>query len=453
MRNTRVRRRIAWLASVSLAASGCATTPEPPSPELRSRLGQIAVAADPAAPAGNFLTFAKGRLEGSVVGGAGGALAGLAEGVSQGLAGGGGPYGGAAIALAAIVFTLVGGTIGAVAGHQAAVPADTAEQIDREVAEALGRMELSRAVAEGIRERARADASIASHGFTEADHGMEHPDLAARGVDTLIQISVPEAGFIGGSGRRPSIAFYMSARVRLSDTATGEAQYVREFLYTSAPHPFNQWFGDQASRFVEEFGVATDALSGRILEELFLVTDFPFPSGKWALGGPEFATCWFYPVHPARDMRSLWEFMAHPGALDPERDLLGYPLVESLQPTLEWEPLPRPRDQVPEHEVLLARIENVSYDLRIWEARDGHPEQLVYDRVGLREPRHRLEYTLAPATQYFWSFRARYSLDGKPQATRWAFSLAPGGSSGNACDLDAIPPANYYRFATPAGGD
>lgn len=79
--------------------------------------------------------------------------------------------------------------------------------------------------------------------------------------------------------------------------------------------------------------------------------------------------------------------------------------------------------------------------------------RLAYQRSGLPQPEHALTYALEPHTRYYWTFRARYTLDERQQATRWAFSLAPataaGMPAGGTCDLDEIPPTNYFRFMTP----
>jgi hypothetical protein len=130
-----------------------------------------------------------------------------------------------------------------------------------------------------------------------------------------------------------------------------------------------------------------------------------------------------------------------------------YSEVDSLQPTLRWEPFPRPRDQKPKNEKLLSQIRDVTYDLKIWQAMNDYPARLVCDVTGLPEPQYHLPYPLKHNTKYFWTFRARYTLRGQPQVTRWAFSLAPaiaeGMGPGGTCDLDEIPSTNYYRFTTP----
>ena len=446
------RRTIAALTAVAVLVSACTTMPSPPTPEVRAKLGQVAVVALPQPPEGEFHTFAKGRAVGTAKGALGGGLYGLAYAAGTGA--GGGPYASAAMAIAALVFTVVGAGMGAIVGHETAVPAKTAQEIQSRIEAVLGSMRLSDGVAEALRARAIERPDVATRGFRQTAYASSYTALADQGVDTVLEISIPVAGFRGGEGKAPSIAFYMTARVRALRAGDNHEHYARDFLYSSPERSFGDWFADGAAPFAREFESATRALAERILDELFLVTAFPFPSGMWAPpGDPAFSTCWFRPIYPERQLRPLYDFMRHPQVLDPQRDMLLYPVVDSLRPTLEWEPLPRPRDRRPENQDVIAGLKDVQYDLKIWEANDGHPGRLVYDRPGLTESRHRLTYPLGPATRYFWTFRARYQLDGEPQATRWAFSLAPVNPpmpATGSCNLDVIPDPNYYRFATPA---
>jgi hypothetical protein len=445
---------LAALAALTQVVAGCAGVPAPPTPEVRANLRRIALVAVPTTPEGQFHTFAKGRLVGTSKGAAGGALEGMIYSLSGGFGNsGGGPYAPAATMIAGLVFAAVGAGIGAATGHQAAIPGGTAADIEDRINTTLRSMELSKGVAEAIHSRVGEDPEFASRAFALAEYARSYERLADQGIDTVLEISIPEAGFQGGEGKKPSIAFYMTTRVRFTAARDGRDLYTRDFLYVSHERLFSEWFDDGAKQLALEFERATQSLAERILDEVFLVTAFPFPSGLWALpGDPAFSTCWFRPIDPDLGLRPVWEFMVHPGSLDVHRDLLLYPLVGSRQPTLEWEPLPRPRDQTPENRDVIARISDVRYDLKIWEADRGYPERLVYDRVGLVESRHRLAYALKPGTKYFWTFRARYKLDGEPQATRWAFSLAPVNPPmppAGSCDLDLIPNPNYFRFATP----
>jgi len=94
--------------------------------------------------------------------------------------------------------------------------------------------------------------------------------------------------------------------------------------------------------------------------------------------------------------------------------------VNSLQPTLRWERF----EAGSEAGIDLA---SVRYDIKVWDVQSGAAVGAAYARVGLAETFHRLETFLRPQTQYFWSVRAKFVLDGQVRATPWARSEYPGG--------------------------
>lgn len=121
----------------------------------------------------------------------------------------------------------------------------------------------------------------------------------------------------------------------------------------------------------------------------------------------------------------------------------GFVEVDSLQPTLRWESFPRSQDHAEDKEGLLSRIRNVSYDLRIWRAENDYPVELIYARQALPEPVHKVEAPLEPSTNYFWTIRARFELDGHTRVTQWGV-VATGRR------LPLIPNPFYYRLKTPS---
>jgi len=142
-------------------------------------------------------------------------------------------------------------------------------------------------------------------------------------------------------------------------------------------------------------------------------------------------------------------------------DILDWTKVDSLQPTFRWEPFPGTHQAYawagigPFVVVDKESVRDVTYDLKIWTVASGVPAELAYEREGLTEPSHHLERPLKPDTKYYWSVRARFSLDGKPRATEWSLSSIPcPPASGLECArgvarrTGTIPPPNHYRFKT-----
>lgn len=109
------------------------------------------------------------------------------------------------------------------------------------------------------------------------------------------------------------------------------------------------------------------------------------------------------------------------------------PSDDWLKPVLAWETFPRPADR--HRDPRLARVRDVTYELRIWRAGSQYAtsswrpfvdsDDLVYSRTGLIEPRHAVESSLDPTTVYAVSVRARFDLDGERRVTRWGARALP----------------------------
>jgi hypothetical protein len=464
LRRGRRRRAVTALIAAALLLGACATLPAPPTPEIRERLGQVAIVAVPSSPGTDFHTFATSRPEGVAKGSALGATEGLLQVMSQGAAsGGGGPYAGAAMAIAGLIFMVLGAIGGGIAGHHHAVPADVAQQAESRVQQAIGDLDLVDALASRMSQEAASRPELQARELAVFDTRSAPPgreSLQQAGVDSTVTIRVLETGFEGGSGSDPSVRLYLSTHLSVAGTADGAVAYERDFRYSSPDHRLSQWLADGGQALQQGFEAAVSNLAERMLDELFLVAKFPFASGLWALpGSEEFGTCWFRPLYPAHRVKGFGtafrENLRHPtdAAQYMAENMILYETVDSLQPTLRWEAFPRPRDIGPENAAVLRSIGNVSYDLKLWSAPDGHPGQLVVDESGLGSPEYHLDRPLHARAKYFWAFRARYALDGRMQASRWAYSPVPanavGMPAGGSCDLDQIPDTNYYRFSTP----
>jgi hypothetical protein len=133
--------------------------------------------------------------------------------------------------------------------------------------------------------------------------------------------------------------------------------------------------------------------------------------------------------------------------------------MQSTQPILRWESFPPPRDRFAVAAQAEGRLQEVTYELRIWRAdwqgRELVPGKLVYSREGLMTPSHKVETPLAWSTIYLWTVRARFLLDGHMRITEWAKQLPEYETT-----LDkptkwdkrnrAVPNEFCYGFTTPA---
>lgn len=109
--------------------------------------------------------------------------------------------------------------------------------------------------------------------------------------------------------------------------------------------------------------------------------------------------------------------------------------VDSLQPTFRWQPF--------DVKDTIEKIENVTYEVRIWTMTARSAGKQVYIKNNLTEPFHTVSAPLAPGTRYLWSVRAHFYLNGRPRVTEWALA-------GYLLRNEAVPNASCLRFRTPS---
>lgn len=115
--------------------------------------------------------------------------------------------------------------------------------------------------------------------------------------------------------------------------------------------------------------------------------------------------------------------------------------VDTLMPTFRWQPLTiAPIDQSTQQET--GRIENITYEIRIWRTVSTDTDKLVYARDQLTATEHRLEKPLEPGTQYLWSVRAHFEIDGRNRMTEWTMV-------GYLLRNEPVPNDSCLRFRTP----
>jgi hypothetical protein len=423
---------------ISLVLSQIACAPKNynfPSEEARANFGIIAVVPDSSTPAQNFSPeFAKGRLSGAGKGAAAGAT--------------GGAAGGAYLAVGCVVcipflplFVAGGAALGGVAGGAIgainAVPADEAEKMETAINKALADLTVQSKLAEQVLKTGEAMTTyrfILTEGrcSKSADGTLNYDCLKELGIDSVFETTVTSIGFAGGKGGDPAISLVMKADTRLVRISDGAQIYNGSFEDNCRTLRVSVWAADDARLVGEEVENCYKDLSERIIEEAFILVEFPVTTSRQQ-------SCMLSPVYPQ------WEFGYFKG--QPK-----YVLVDSLQPTFEWESFPRDIDIIGGSN----RISNVTYDLKIWNVEDDFPVELIYRRQGLSQSSHKIEEPLMPSSKYFWTVRARFELDNQPRATKCGYSQLPFSSRRglrvDPCDLNYIPTPNYYRFMTAPEG-
>jgi hypothetical protein len=391
--------------------SGCVTLAVPPAPSqgMRDSLGVVAIVPAQSPPDSNFVISwrhkegAAGK-QASLTAGAG--LAATAPFAAV-------PVAGPVLLLSGVIATAIMSALDAVRTSEGIVPANTAAEIESAINQAVADLNMQDALAGRLATIIKSDprirlatADVARSGTSDShdDHGQLRP----AGIDTVIEVAIDEIGFDGcimhdRECRPPHILnLFMRAQMRLVRVADGTELFARPLEYRSGNRELARWIADDGRLLGAELEQAYRELAERIYDEVFLVADvaLPFRDGIYE------PRCWLLPLHPKAHGR-----------------------IDTLRPTLRWTAFPREIDRQELDPAVLGKISDVTYDLRIWDEAvelhnrpmpDRWRNQVFYERTGLNEPQLTLEVPLAPASRYYWSFRARFVIDGRSMATRWA---------------------------------
>ncbi len=201
----------------------------------------------------------------------------------------------------------------------------------------------------------------------------------------------------------------MIAHVRLVKTRDNSAFYSADYSYYGKRYARSEWMANHAERLRAALAQGYETLGRDISDNLFLL--YPYAERK-----PQDKICGLAPLEPADGQAS------------------------SLSPTLSWQNFPRDTDRLAAP-ADMARIKNVKYDLIVGTGDNRQTPEIIYRREGLTSTSHKIALTLDPDTRYFWSVRARFTLDGRQRVTEWA----------TRCPFEPqlVVGAPLYRFNTP----
>ena len=145
--------------------------------------------------------------------------------------------------------------------------------------------------------------------------------------------------------------------------------------------------------------------------------------------------------------------------------------VDSLRPTLRWRSFPQSGDIEKDPVGILSDLRDVVYDLEIY-GRSSFKSgtgagagdvvsEVLYWRYDLHGTEHRIEKSLEPCTDYFWTVRARFPIGRYLRATEWmqyaVYAFGPRAwrqhyhamSSNSPSVCPSLGEDDYYRFKTP----
>lgn len=268
---------VIWLSIALIWQVGCAPStyqiPPPLSENIRAKLGTVGIVSARFLPKAEFqIPMGKGSAT------AHGALEGFLTPFQGGGSAGGGDYGGGAIVILALlpIFTVGGTVIGAVKG----VPEEKRKEAETALTNAIAELKIQETMRNHVLNTAKEQTRHSI--FIIEDQDPDAPDkevnyrfLANKGIDTVLEITVPAFGLVGMKEINPPLNFFMTMHTKLVSTSNNVVLYERDFIYRSGYRKFTEWAANNAQPFVESFEHAYQSLAEKIVEEIFLVYDLP----------------------------------------------------------------------------------------------------------------------------------------------------------------------------------
>jgi len=409
------RARVRLLGFIFLiAVQGCAHIPPSPLPEsLQQQLGKIGVVATTTKEQQAFGSPGTGRLSDIWKG------ASLFAAVGAGV-GAHGSYMAPIMVPAGAAVGLVGGAL------YGAVASESWQKAETTFRTIVAELDLNQALPQHLIAFAQAHGYAMTHlSIVTQDRPEQQSHYAAAqsdGIDTVLEIQDLTVNLVPAEYEvNPHRRLTLSARVQLIRTV--DQTLLDDRVVTDKLGPallLGGWTANQATRFRREVQQATERLAEQVITDYFLL--YPFPDRVSYSG-----TFWdvhlkgLRPLYPGenldyygpipvleKDIRAKYaqeDFFGVSLHMPNEFRLMVESRIDSLQPTMSWEPFPN---------------SNATYDLKIWRAGRLGPEMVVYSRTNLDQHTHTLETALEPSTLYYWSVRAHFSEQGRERITDWS---------------------------------
>jgi len=404
------------------------------------------------------------RVRGKGQGAGAGALEGILSCADA--ASGGGDFAALALLLCLPVGAAVGAVAGAVTTESATAAADAETGLQSHALNLTSQARLAESV------QARLSGSDASPVASIVDAAAlpapsaDGPDATAStaaGHRTLLEVVLLEIMFRSSGKKAAPLCLQMRASATKREAASGQQLDAMESTYQGDCVMLEDWTRDGGKKVVREIGIGYEILAENIADELYLVyvpaTGNSDSSTVKPRKVPGFVLAPEYPPleEPSYAFRPFKRHASDYGGYGG----LQFTIIDDLTPVFSWEPFPRPFDTFAPQD---AAPVDVSYELRLYEgAITGldavAPARVVHTVRGIRENRLAWPHTLQPCHWYFWTVRARFTLNGTPRVTEWAGAYSsPGGDLYPSADRRASGgllrpwPGSYlyYPFRTPA---
>lgn len=128
-----------------------------------------------------------------------------------------------------------------------------------------------RLVAATKRETDYAAVAVDGHGPLAPAATVSYRALAAQGIDTVLEVSILQAGLTGGFGDHLYLQPFLHAQIRLVRTADDSEVFQRQGWYSAAPRRLIELCADDARGLQSSLDQIYDTMAMAVVEDVFLV--------------------------------------------------------------------------------------------------------------------------------------------------------------------------------------
>lgn len=363
---------------------------------------------------------------------------------------------------AVLPFAAGGAAVGAAAGagtQRAQTPMSAGEAVAA-VTAAFQALDLQQQVAD----RATTYAQRMTHqtlvpapvpGPSSQDRLPDYAVLRNQEIDTVLEISVLQVGMFSagqlksrGGLAGPAYTLVMTARGRLLRVSDAAVLHDSRYTFVSVPLTGENWAENDAEALRRNLNAGLQDLAEHAVDQAFLAYDPPgYPEIFW--GKDACVAAPLFPLYPGRSWAmcsgcsafASWQFAG----------------VDSLQPTLRWQAFPTPKILEADKHGELRGLVDIIYDFRIYdaieffvsrEAQGWRPGEMVWSGT-TEAPEYTPESPLKVCSNFYLTFRARFTLNGQPRVTQWAGLYEPTYQCLSSGETWFRPSANFFPFRTP----
>ena len=274
----------------------------------------------------------------------------------------------------------------------------------------------------------------------------EHP-LHPKASGTVLELGLLEIRLTGSGKLDAPLCLHMTARGRKLAAGSGELISELEHARTVECRVAANWVKDDGVLLNTAIANGQQMLAEQLVDQLYLLYRPPSSragSDAKVRGVPDYVLAPLSPPAPDiyLDLRSLTKKARHIQGWGG----MHFVDIDNLTPTLRWQAFPRPFDPNDDD------YSHNTYEVRIYtgEVRVlgvAEPATLLQRAAALVEPHYSVATVLQPFSRYFWTVRARFSLNGVRRVTEWGGVYETAGGE--------VSPSYrfFYPFRTPQGGD